>query len=174
LTKTIFANQFLSLRPINPYKKSMNPTLEVFAVMMTIMTGLVTGGWTIVKVTELIFGKKGLNKEEHNQLLEQVQRLLHENEQLKQRMENMETIVASLDTDLLESFVKLQAAQYPNLSEQKIRNLASQIKGEAENSKSSASETAKNAVNNQVIEENVRSIVNKLLLRLDKMLDAKK
>lgn len=120
-------------------------------------------GWTLVTIVRTIFGVTGtLSKKEIKQLVDEIRQLRQQNVDSQQRIENLETIVTSIDSELLEGFLKLQSINNPNIAKQKIERM---VGNTSQGQLPPAS---------QSIDDNLKSIVNKILARVDGFLDENK
>jgi TolA-binding protein len=86
-----------------------------------------------------------------------LQEMEHKVRELQQRVENLETIITSIDADLLDGMIKLQNANNPRLAQKKVEQFAN---------------TAQNK-NETPLDENFKMILNKILIKVDSFLDDK-
>jgi glutamyl-tRNA reductase len=138
----------------------VNEIIPLAIIMSVPLTGIV--GWTLVTIARTIFGKS-LTSKETKQMLAEINQLRQEREEMKQRVENLETIVTGIDSELLEGFIKLQSINNPQANKQKVERMASNANPQRQQQLP--------PYNQQSIDENLRSIVNKILLRVDSFLD---
>ncbi len=127
-------------------------------------------GWTIVRVAESIFGPGKLNKQETKLLVEKVKYLERENQDLQRRTENLEAIIANLDGELLEGFMKLQTHTHQDTSRVKQYAQFAHYQSNASNNQQSAFDKMEGLEN---VEKNIRIVLNKLLQRIENFIDEK-
>lgn len=104
----------------------------------------------IAKVTQSL----GFGVPQNNAKLHEMEYKVRE---LQQRVENLETIITSLDADMLDGILKLQNANNPKIAQKKIENFANTA-------------TNKNEV---PLDENFKMVLNKILMKVDSFLDDK-
>jgi hypothetical protein len=111
--------------------------------------------WTFIKGLQIITGKGkyGLSNKD-------ILQLKAENEKMKQRLENLEVIVTSADPLLMENYMKLQ-------NQNKQAQLNQQPQYQSYNSFSRKAQEIP-------LEENFKAVMNKMLLKVDTMLDDKR
>jgi cell division septum initiation protein DivIVA len=102
---------------------------------------------TAYKITELLVGKGKNNAE--------MQQLNAHNEDLRQRIENLETIITGIDSELLDGMIKINSMSEAQKNKKVIGDMAQKI-----NDKSADS-----------IEKNMQSVLNKVLKKIDNLLD---
>ena len=136
----------------------MEDILAITLIFGTPIVGIIS--WTVIKGLQIITGR-GKYSLSNKDILQ----LKAENEEMKQRLENLEVIVTNADPTLMENYIKVQqqAAKQAQLNQQAQYN---------SNYNSYNHYQKKNP--EIPIEENFKSVVNKMLLKVDSMLDDKK
>lgn len=79
-------------------------------------------------------------------------------QELQQRIENLETIITSIDSDLLDGFIKMKTVNAPKNAQQQAQRLADSANNKAD----------------VPLDENFKMILNKILMKVDSFLDDKK
>ncbi|TAH20947.1 MAG: hypothetical protein EAZ08_04350 [Cytophagales bacterium] len=110
--------------------------------------------YTFIKGLQIITGR-GKYSLSNKDILQ----IKNENEQMKQRIENLEVIVTNADPVLMENYVKLQN-----------QNKQSHLNQPQYQSQSSFSRKGQEIP----LEENFKAVMNKMLLKVDTMLDDKR
>ena len=77
--------------------------------------------------------------------------------ELQQRVENLETIITSIDADLLDGMIKLQNANHPRIAQKKVEQFAANAQNK----------------NEVPLDENFKMILNKILMKVDNFLEDK-
>ncbi|TAE03886.1 MAG: hypothetical protein EAZ97_00885 [Bacteroidetes bacterium] len=108
---------------------------------------------SVVELAKVVFGKADLSRKDVKKLLAEFDRVKSENKELRQRTENLEMIMGSLDTELLTDLAKIQQINPKNNPQEKVKRAA-------EGSKKQES-----------VEENAKSLLNKILKKLDNYID---
>lgn len=116
-------------------------------VIIFILLGVSVVCLTAYKITELLVGKGKNNAE--------MQQLNAHNEDLRQRIENLETIITGIDSELLDGMIKINSMSEAQKNKKVIGDMAQKI-----NDKSADS-----------IEKNMQSVLNKVLKKIDNLLD---
>jgi cell division septum initiation protein DivIVA len=133
-------------------------------VFMVPITGILS--IAAVKIIRIVTGNElPMSKKDLKKFMEEARRVQAYNAELEQRVQNLESIVTSLDTELIEGLLQIKALETPELSQRKVERMAqaAQPSGQAQK------------VNiNAPLEENVRTVLNKLLLKVDGLLEEKK
>lgn len=111
------------------------------------------GCMSVVELAKVVFGKADLSRKDVKKLLAEFDRVKSENKELRQRTENLEMIMGSLDTELLTDLAKIQQINPKNNPQEKVKRAA-------EGSKKQES-----------VEENAKSLLNKILKKLDNYID---
>lgn len=114
------------------------------------------GCMSVVELAKVVFGKADLSRKDVKKLLAEFDRVKSENKELRQRTENLEMIMGSLDTELLTDLAKIQQINPKNNPQEKVKRAA-------EGSKKQES-----------VEENAKSLLNKILKKLDNYIDDQK
>lgn len=110
----------------------------------------VTMGLVISKIVQTFVG--GGNSRQNLQGMES------KIQELQQRVENLETIITSIDPDLLEGMMKIQHLNHPKTAQRQTQRLA---------------DTASKP-NDVPLDENFKMVLNKILMKIDSFLDDKK
>jgi len=114
----------------------------------------ITMGLVISKIVQAFMGN-GSGNSLNNRNLQMMENKVQE---LQQRVENLETIITSIDSDLLNGMIKMQAVNSPKNAQQQTQHLA-----DSANSKADVP-----------LDENFKMILNKILMKVDSFLDDKK
>jgi BMFP domain-containing protein YqiC len=101
---------------------------------------------TAYKIVEMVL---------HHRSNDDIKNLAAKNEELQQRIENLETIITGIDSELLDGMIKISSLSEAQKNQKVIGDMASRI-----NDKSGDS-----------IEKNIQSIMSKFLRKVDKMLE---
>ncbi len=128
--------------------------MDVFEMIVMVM-GIC--GLTAITITRQI--TKGVMSKK---LLKKIEELKTQNAELQQRTENIEMLVAGMDTELLENMIELQALENPDTNKDKIKQTADKQREKYGNKSSS---------DGKQIEESLKSIASKVLKRVDGYLD---
>lgn len=123
-------------------------TLLLFLMVIPLA---VTMGLIISRMAQSVLGGRKVSPKEIYLMEGKLQ-------ELQQRVENLETIITSIDSDLLEGVMKMQNINNPKSNQQKAQRLA--------NSAESKSDIP--------LDENFKMILNKILMKVDSFLDEKK
>jgi BMFP domain-containing protein YqiC len=116
-------------------------------LVVFILFGVIAMCFTAYKIAELfVTGSKSRDE---------MLKIQSQNEELKQRIENLETIITGIDTDLLDGMIKINSLSEAQKNKKQISDWAAKI-----NDKSSDS-----------LEKNVQSVLNKFLKKIDSLLD---
>lgn len=130
----------------------MEDIIAITLIFGTPIVGIIS--WTVIKGLQIITGR-GKYSLSNKDLLH----LKAENEEMKQRLENLEVIVTNADPTLMENYIKLQQqAKQAQLNQAQYHNTNYYQKRNPE----------------VPLEENFKSVMNKMLLKVDSMLDDKK
>lgn len=113
---------------------------------------VITMGLVISKIVQAVLG--GGNSMNNRNL----QAMENKVQELQERIENLETIITSIDSDLLDGVMKMHAGNNPKNAQQQAQRLA---------------ESANNRTDIP-LDENFKMILNKILLKVDSFLDDKK
>ena len=128
----------------------MEDIIAITLIFGTPIVGIVS--WTVIKGLQIITGR-GKYSISNKDLLQ----LKAENEEMKQRLENLEVIVTNADPTLMENYIKLQQqTKQAQLNQSQYSNYTQKRNQEVP------------------LEENFKSVMNKMLLKVDSMLDDKK
>ena len=114
----------------------------------------ITMGLVISKIVQAFMGN-GSGNSMNNRNLQMMENKVQE---LQQRVENLETIITSIDSDLLNGVIKMQTVNSPKNAQQQTQRLA-----DSANSKADVP-----------LDENFKMILNKILMKVDSFLDDKK
>ncbi len=79
-------------------------------------------------------------------------------QELQQRVENLETIITSIDPDLLEGMMKIQHLNHPKTAQKQTQRLAGMASKQ----------------NDIPLDENIKIVLNKILMKIDSFLEDKK
>jgi uncharacterized coiled-coil protein SlyX len=112
----------------------------------------VTMALIISKIVQTFLGSGNYHGQRNPQAME------HRIKELEQRVENLETIITSIDTDLLEGVMKIPPLNRSQNSQQQAQRLA---------------ETAHNKTDIP-LDENFKMVLNKILMKVDSFLEDKK
>ncbi len=121
-------------------------------MLLIIIPIVVTMGLVISKIVQAFLGGG------HSMNNRNLQAMENKVQELQQRIENLETIITSIDSDLLDGVIKMQTGSSHKNSQQQAQRLA---------------ESANNK-NEVPLDENFKMILNKILLKVDSFLDEKK
>lgn len=113
---------------------------------------VITMGLVISKIVQAVLGG-GITMNNRN-----LQAMENKVQELQERIENLETIITSIDSDLLDGVMKMHAGNHPKNAQQQAQRLA-----ESANNKADIP-----------LDENFKMILNKILLKVDSFLDDKK
>ncbi|SFF20695.1 hypothetical protein [Thermoflexibacter ruber] len=111
----------------------------------------VTMGLVISKIVQTFVGSGGGSRQNLQGMESKIQ-------ELQQRVENLETIITSIDPDLLEGMMKIQHLNHPKTAQRQTQRLA---------------DTASKP-NDVPLDENFKMVLNKILMKIDSFLDDKK
>jgi hypothetical protein len=131
----------------------MEDIIAITFIFGTPIIGILS--WTFIKGLQIITGR-GKYSLSNKDILQ----LKAENETMRQRLENLEVIVTNADPVLLENYIKSQ-----NQHQQSQQNQP-QYWSSYNSFQRKAQETP--------LEENFKSVMNKMLLKVDTILDDKK
>lgn len=132
------------------------PTLMIAATPVAAVMG-----WTLVRIAQSIFGKPSkLSRQETKQLLADLKHFREENTYLSERVDNLETIITSVDTELLESSMRLQSGDFRS-SYRKVEKAMHR-----QHSKPRSTPEA-----GESLGKNVKTLLNKVVKQLDKAID---
>lgn len=140
------------------------PYYDLSALLIAATPVAAVLGWTFVRAVQSIFGKPlNLSRKETQQLLSDLKYFKDENAYLSQRVDNLETIITSVDPELLESSMRLQSpdfrSSYHKVEQAMRRNHA---KSQTQRSTPESGES---------LGKNVKNLLNKLVRQIDKALD---
>lgn len=121
-------------------------------MLLIAMPVAVTMGLVISKIVQTFVGGGGDNSQPNLQIME------NKIQELQQRVENLETIITSIDPDLLEGMMKIQHLNHPKTAQKQTQRLA---------------DTASKQ-NDMPLDENFKMVLNKILMKIDNFLDDKK
>ncbi len=131
----------------------MEDIIAITFIFGTPIIGILS--WTFIKGLQIITGR-GKYSLSNKDILQ----LKGENEEMRQRLENLEVIVTNADPTLMENYVKLQNQHKQSQLNQR------QYQSSYNNFQRKEQEVP--------LEENFKSVMNKMLLKVDTMLDDKK
>ncbi|MCU0451787.1 MAG: hypothetical protein MUC97_18390 [Bernardetiaceae bacterium] len=141
----------------------LEPEVLVFMVPITGILSI-----AVVKIVRILSGNElPMSKKDLKKLIEEAKNVREYNAELEHRVQNLETIVTSLDTELLEGMINLQTLKTPEQNQQNLQRLAQAIKPELSQNTSQLSPNAP-------LEDNAKAILNKLLLKIDGLMEQKK
>jgi thiamine pyrophosphate-dependent acetolactate synthase large subunit-like protein len=130
----------------------MEDIIAITLIFGTPIVGIIS--WTVIKGLQIITGR-GKYSISNKDILH----LKAENEEMKQRLENLEVIVTNADPTLMENYVRLQQqAKQAQLNQNQYNSYGYSQKRNQE----------------IPLEENFKSVMNKMLSKVDSMLDDKK
>jgi TolA-binding protein len=86
-----------------------------------------------------------------------LQEMEHKVRELQQRVENLETIITSIDADMLDGIIKLQNTNNPRLTQKKVEQFAQNAQNKSE----------------VPLDENFKMVLNKILMKVDNFLEDK-
>jgi predicted PurR-regulated permease PerM len=121
-------------------------------MLLLIIPVVITMGLVISKIVQTFVG--GGNPVNNRNL----QAMETKVQELQERIENLETIITSIDSDLLNGVMKMHAGNNPKNAQQQAQHLAESANGKAD----------------IPLDENFKMILNKILLKVDSFLDDKK
>lgn len=121
-------------------------------MLLLIIPVIVTMGMVISKIAQAFIGGGSSANNRNLQAME------NKVQQLQERIENLETIITSIDSDLLDGVMKMHAGNNSKNAQQQAQRLA-----ESANNKTDIP-----------LDENFKMILNKILLKVDSFLDDKK
>jgi peptidoglycan hydrolase CwlO-like protein len=110
----------------------------------------VTMALVISKIVQVFVGDGG--KRQNLQVME------NKIQELQQRVENLETIITSIDPDLLEGMMKIQHFNHPKTAQKQTQRLAGTASRQ----------------NDIPLDENFKIVLNKILMKIDSFLEDKK
>ncbi len=129
---------------------------DVIAVTFIFGTPIVAIlSWTFIKGLQIVTGR-GKYSLSNKDILQ----IKAENGEMKQRLENLEVIVTNADPVLMENYMKLQN-----------QNKQSQLNGQPQYQSYNSFSKREQEI---PLEQNFKSVMNKMLLKVDTMLDEKK
>ncbi len=135
-------------------------------VFMVPITGIIS--IAAVKIIRIVTGNElPMSKKDLKKFIEEAKNLQAYSAELEQRVQNLESIVTSMDIELIEGLLQIKALETSEFDQQKLERLA---KAARPRSPQGASKVNVNAP----LEENVRTVLNKLLLKVDGLLEQKK
>jgi hypothetical protein len=111
----------------------------------------ITMGLVISKIVQTFAGSGGGNRQNLQIMESKIQ-------ELQQRVENLETIITSIDPDLLEGMMKIQHLNHPKTAQRQTQRLAGTASKQ----------------NDVPLDENFKMVLNKILMKIDSFLDDKK
>lgn len=130
----------------------MEDIIAITLIFGTPIVGIIS--WTVIKGLQIITGR-GKYSLSNKDILQ----LKAENTEMKQRLENLEVIVTNADPTLMENYIKIQQQTKQAQLNQNQYNSSSYYQKR----------------NPEIpLEENFKTVVNKMLLKVDSMLDDKK
>jgi len=132
--------------------KNMEDIIAITFIFGTPIVAILS--YTFIKGLQIITGRGKYSISNKDILL-----IKAENEEMKQRIENLEVIVTNADPVLMENYVKLQN-----------QNKQSQLNQPQYQSQTNFSRKGQEVP----LEENFKAVMNKMLLKVDTMLDDKK
>ncbi|GEM_PF-4863631 len=140
-----------------------SPEVLVFMVPITGILSIAA-----VKIIRIVTGNElPMSKKDLKKFIEEAKNLRAYSAELEQRVQNLESIVTSMDIELIEGLLQIKALETSEFDQQKLERLA---KAARPGSSRGASKVNVNAP----LEENVRTVLNKLLLKVDGLLEEKK
>ncbi len=110
----------------------------------------VTMALVISKIVQVFVG--GVGNRQDLQVME------NKIQELQQRVENLETIITSIDPDLLEGMMKIQHLNHPKTAQKQTQRLAGMASKQ----------------NDIPLDENFKIVLNKILMKIDSFLEDKK
>ncbi|MEM6298544.1 MAG: hypothetical protein AAF740_07650 [Bacteroidota bacterium] len=135
--------------------------LPVLLLASTPAVGIL--GWTLVRMTQSIFGKPmNLSRKQSKQLVQDLSHFKDENTYLNERLENLEVIISGIDPELLESSMRLQSPEVRD-SYQKV---ARAMRNQQSRSGQSQKETQEDSLS-----KNVKNLLNKIVKNIDKAIE---
>lgn len=140
-----------------------SPEVLVFMVPITGILSIAA-----VKIIRIVTGNElPMSKKDLKKFIEEAKNLRAYSAELEQRVQNLESIVTSMDIELIEGLLQIKALETSEFDQQKLERLAKAARP--------GSSRGANKVNvNAPLEENVRTVLNKLLLKVDGLLEEKK
>ncbi len=120
-------------------------------MLLIIIPVAVTMGLVISKIVQAFGGGRNVRNHESYLMENKIQ-------ELQQRVENLETIITSIDSDLLEGVIKMQNVNNPKLNQQKAQRLSNSAENKSD----------------IPLDENFKMILNKILMKVDNFLEDKK
>jgi predicted PurR-regulated permease PerM len=121
-------------------------------MLLLIIPVVVTMGLVISKIAQAFVGGGNTMNNRNLQAME------HKVQALQERIENLETIITSIDSDLLDGVMKMHAGNNQKNAQQQAQRLAESAGSKAD----------------IPLDENFKMILNKILLKVDSFLDDKK
>lgn len=121
-------------------------------MLLIIIPVTVTMGLVVSKIVQAFVGGGSTMNNRNLQAMES------KIQELQQRVENLETIVTSIDSDLLDGFMKMKTVNTPRNAQQQAQRLADSAGNKAD----------------IPLDENFKIILNKILMKVDSFLDDKK
>ena len=126
-------------------------------------------GWTLVKMTEHIFGRNKLSNRDVQHLLTKVENSEKETIKLKNRLENLEVILTAMDSESVDDLLNSHEYENKKYDTQKVEQFAQSLKG-AKKRLETTSSTKQNR-EEESVQNNLKGVVNKLLTKIDVYLD---
>lgn len=127
-------------------------------------------GWTLVKMTEHIFGQNKLNNRDVTRLLNKLDNSETETAKLKNRLENLEVILTGMDSDLMDDLLKSTELENKEYDKHKVEQFAQSLKGTKKRLEK-PSYAQPEDVSDQSVQNNLKGVVSKLLTKIDVYLD---
>lgn len=130
-------------------------------------------GWTLVKMTEHIFGRNKLNNRDVQRLLNKLDNSETETAKLKNRLENLEVILTGMDSDLMDDLLSSHEFENKEYDKHKVEQFAQSLKGTKSRLErpSYTQVEQEEDVSEQSVQNNLKGVVNKLLTKIDVYLD---
>jgi cell division septum initiation protein DivIVA len=142
----------------------LEPEVLVFMVPITGILSIAA-----VKIIRIVTGNElPMSKKDLKKFVEEAKRMQAYNAELEERVQNLESIVTSMDTELIEGLLQIKALETPEVSQQKVERMAQAARPRT--TKGGANQVHVNAP----LEENVKTVLNKLLVKVDGLLEQKK
>lgn len=133
------------------------------------MVGVI--GWTLVKMTEHIFGRNKLSNRDIERLLNQLEKSEAETSQLKNRLENIEVILTTIDdNEAVDDLLNSYQFEKNKHDRGKVEQFAQSLK----DSRSSLQKELDKNIHNpkeEAAQNNFKGSVGKLLNKIDLFLD---
>jgi hypothetical protein len=126
-------------------------------------------GWTLVKMTEQIFGQNKINNKDVQHLLNKLDNSEKETVKLKNRLENLEVILTAMDSETVDHLLNSHEYETKESDTQKVEQFAQNLKG-AKKRLDKASVVTQDR-EDESVQNNLKGVVNKLLTKIDVYLD---